>query len=158
MSNGPFVWGTNPGQAEEPSLGEQVSGFSDQFSPPFQWLNWLGKVMFERFNFAGINGDALDVTAATTLDADSPHTIRYSGLSADFDQSLATTSVLAGKRHRFVNDDATYTVTVKSSNGDTIAVVAPGEFAEVFARIDTPTSSAHWSGWMSSAGDLVVVP
>lgn len=70
--------------------------------------------------------------------------------TADRSYTLPTTSVTGGDIWYFTNnasvDSNSYTIIVKSSNGDTVRTVYPQTTAAVMALQDTPTTSSHWRG------------
>lgn len=68
---------------------------------------------------------------------------------------LATTLVPAGYACTVI-DNATGVVTVKSSNGDTVATLDPGAAAIFQAVADTPTTAAHWKTYAPMVGPSVI--
>jgi len=91
-----------------------------------------------------IAGMTTTATAAgtTTLTIDSNRTQVFTGTTTQ-DCVLPTTSIAAGHSHKIINNSSG-TVTVKSSNGDTVKSLSAGTWTEVQALQATPTTSAHW--------------
>jgi hypothetical protein len=92
-----------------------------------------------------IPGIASTATAAgtTTLTITSKQTQVFTGTST---QTVLqpTTSVPAGFQN-FILNQSTKAVTVQSSAGNVILVVAPGTSASFTAQVATPTTAANWS-------------
>jgi hypothetical protein len=64
--------------------------------------------------------------------------------SASIDLNLPTTSILAGETFDFINSSPTFSMTMKSSNGDTICTILPKNRVSVSSTQATPTTGSHW--------------
>jgi hypothetical protein len=87
---------------------------------------------------------ATNVTAngTTTLTVASAGVQEFTG-TANQTVVLPTTSVLAGERHRIINN-STGAVTVQSSNLTTVTVLATNTSGLFIALVATPTAPTHW--------------
>jgi hypothetical protein len=87
---------------------------------------------------------ATTVTAGgtTTLTVASAGVQEFTG-TANQTVVLPTTSVLAGERHRIINN-STGVVTVQSSNLTTVTVLATNTSGLFIALVATPTAPTHW--------------
>lgn len=83
---------------------------------------------------------------AFSLSATSPEYIYISSPTSAINQDLPTTNVTAGQLFRLIVTGATSTntVTLRSSNADTIDIIAGSGYILVQALQAAPTAAAHW--------------
>ena len=61
---------------------------------------------------------------------------------------LPSSNVIAGMRYTIINN-STGDVTVQSSGANTISTLTTGTMKDFVAQIDTPTTAAHWAGYLT---------
>jgi hypothetical protein len=111
---------------------------------------------------ANMNADAFISTATSTATAASTTTLSitssevqvFTGTQAQT-VKLPTTSVPAGMDYTIINQ-STGNVTVQSSGGNTIVVLAQNQIGFFISLQSTPTTNAHWNADVITAGKAVM--
>jgi hypothetical protein len=87
---------------------------------------------------------SITTTAGSTgIDANFAQTILFTGTVASHRVILPTTSVTAGSQWFLINN-STGVLSIESSNATQFTTLPPGESRTFIAKVDTPTTPAHW--------------
>jgi len=93
-------------------------------------------------NFIASTTSTATAAGTTTLTVASTKTQVFTGTSTQT-VKLPTTSITAGMEYRVINNSSG-SVTVQSSEANTVATVTANTLQLFIAQIDTPTTAAHW--------------